>query len=535
MIIRSFKAKKLVTLLALGLLLCFIGTAEVFAAKYGGILRATHRGNPPSLSIHQEATVSTNFPVMPAYNNLVIYDPMVPKESLDSIIPELALSWKWTDGGKNLVFKLRKGVKWHDGKPFTSLDVKDTFDVVRGASRKRMKLNPRKLWYFNVDKITTNGDYEVTFHLKRPQPSLLAMLASGYSPVHPAHIPPNQLRTKVVGTGPFKLKEYKRDQRLVYVKNKDYFIKDRPYLDGIIISIIKSRSSRFSALVAKQVDMGFPYDVNQPAYETLKKQAPTLEFVESASTVSENLIVNTKKPPFNDPKVRLAASLAIDRDAIIKSIHRGRAFKGGAMMPPPWGVWGIPEKQLASAPGYGEVEKNREQARKLMKEAGYSKENPLKVKLSTRAISIYIDPAVLVIDHLKHAYIEATLDQVETGNWHAKVAKRDYQIGMNLTGVGIDDPDANFYENYTCGSQRNYSDYCNPELEKLFHKQSAEMDFEKRLKLVHEIDLKLQQDVARPILLHRLTYTAWYPYVKNVVMHQNTYNAWRMQEVWLDK
>ena len=535
MIIRSFKAKRIVTLLALGLVLSIFGTSEVFAAKSGGTLRAAHRGNPPSLSIHQEATITTNFPVMPAYNNLVLYDPLVKMESLDSIIPELAESWKWTDGGTKLVFKLRQGVKWHDGKPFTSLDVKDTFDIVRGASKKRMKLNPRKLWYSNIKEITTNGDYEVTFVLKRPQPSLLAMLASGYSPVHPAHIPPNELRTKAIGTGPFKLVEYKRDQRLVYEKNKDYFIKGRPYLDGIVFSIIKSRSSRFSAQVANQVDLSFPYDINQPAYETLKKQAPTLVFVEAASTVSENLIVNTKKPPFDNPKARLAASLAIDRDAVIKSIHRGRAFKGGAMMPPPWGVWGIPAKELQSAPGYGEVEKNREDARSLMKELGYSKEKPLKVKLSTRSISIYVDTAVLVIDHLKHVYIDATLDQVETGNWHAKVAKRDYQIALNLTGVGIDDPDANFYENYTCGSQRNYSDYCNPELEKLFDKQSAEMDFQKRLKLVHEIDLKLQQDVARPILLHRVSLTAFYPYVKNVVLHQNTYNAWRMQEVWLDK
>jgi len=535
MICKSSIVKKIAILLAVGLVLSLFGTMEVFAEKYGGTLRATHRGNPPSLSIHQEATVSTTFPMMPVYSNLVLYDPFKKVESIDTIIPELATSWKWTDGGKKLVFQLRKGVKWHDGKPFTSLDVKDTFDIVRGASKKRMKLNPRKLWYFNIDNITTNGDYEVTFHLKRPQPSLLAMLASGYSPVHPAHIPPNKLRTSAVGTGPFKLKEYKRDQRLVYEKNKDYFIKGRPYLDGIVLSIIKSRSSRFSALVAKQVDMSWVYDVNQNAYETLKKQAPTLVFTEAASTVSENLIVNTKKPPFNNAKARLAASLAIDRDAIIKAIHRGRAFKGGAMMPPPWGVWGIPGEKLKDAPGYGEVEKNREKARGLMKELGYTKEKPLKVKLSTRAISIYVDTAVLVIDHLKTVNIAATLDQVETGNWHAKVAKRDYQIAFNLTGVGIDDPDANFYENYTCGSQRNYSDYCNPELEKLFHKQSAEMDFQKRLKLVHQIDLKLQQDVARPILLHRLTFTAWYPFVKNVVMHQNTYNAWRMQEVWLDK
>jgi peptide/nickel transport system substrate-binding protein len=532
---RSSIPKKIVALLALGLILGIFGPMEVFAEKYGGILRATHRGNPPSLSIHQEATISTVFPMMPVYSNLVLYDPFKKTESMDTIIPELAESWTWSGDGKKLTFRLRRGVRWHDGKPFTSIDVKDTFDIVRGASRKRMKLNPRKLWYFNVTDITTNGDYEVTFHLKRPQPSLLAMLASGYTPVHPAHIPPNELRTRAVGTGPFKLVEYKRDQRIVLEKNKDYFIKGRPYLDGIVITIIKSQASRHAALVAKQVDLSWIYDINHNHFQTLRKQAPRLVFVEAPSCVSTNLIVNNKKPPFNSPKLRLAASLAVDRDAVIKSITQGRALKGGAMMPPPMGVWGIPAKELKDVPGYGEVSVNREKGRKLMQELGYGPNNPLKAKLSTRAIADYVNTAVLIIDHLKQVYIDTTLDQVETGNWHAKVAKRDYQIALNLTGVGIDDPDANFYENYTCGSQRNYSDYCNPELEKLFHKQSAERDFKKRLKLVHQIDYQLQKDVARPMLFHGVAYTAWYSHVKNIIPHQNLYNAWRMQEVWIDK
>ncbi len=517
------------------LLLFLFLVTEAMAAKYGGTLKLIHRGNPPSLSIHQEATVSTVFPIMPVYNNLVLFDPFKKTESMATIIPELAQSWKWSSDNERLTFKLRKGVKWHDGKPFTSKDVKDTFDIVRGASSKRMKLNPRKLWYFNVADITTNGDYEVTFVLKRPQPSMLAMLASGYSPVHPAHIPPNNLRTMAMGTGPFKLKEFKRDQRLVYEKNRNYWVKGRPYMDGMTMAIVKSRSSRYAAMVAGQTDVAFPYDITQPGYITLKKQAPSIVFIEGASTVSENIIVNNRKPPFNNLKLRQAVNLAIDRDSVIKSIHLGAAFKGGAMMPPPWGVWGIPASKLKNVPGYGDVAKNRAEARRLMKEMGYTASNPLRVKLSTRAISIYVDTAVLVIDHLKEVNIAATLEQVETGNWHAKVAKRDYQIAFNLTGVGLDDPDANFYENYACGSQRNYSDYCNRELEKLFDKQSAETDFKKRLALVHEIDMRLQNDVARPMLVHRINYNAHYPFVKNWIPHQNTYNAWRMQEVWLDK
>jgi peptide/nickel transport system substrate-binding protein len=143
---------------------------------------------------------------------------------------------------------------------------------------------------------------------------------------------------------------------------------------------------------------------------------------------------------------------------------------------------------------------------------------------------------VLLIDQLKDIYIDAELDVVETGAWFAKVARKDYSVGLNLTGNGIDDPDQSFYENYACGSQRNYTNYCNKDLEKLFDTQSAETDVEKRKKLVWEIDRKIQEDVARPILFHGHMATCWQPYVKNVtIMVNSSYNGYRYEDVWLDK
>src|SRR5579863_7434708 len=135
-----------------------LAVPQSHAEKYSGLLRAVLRENPPSLSIHEEATISTVWPVMPMYNNLVLYDWDKPVETVEHLTPELAESWAWSDGGKLLTFKLRRGVTWHDGKPFTSADVKYTFDLVRGlVPGKRLKLNPRKLYYDNVKEIQTEG------------------------------------------------------------------------------------------------------------------------------------------------------------------------------------------------------------------------------------------------------------------------------------------------------------------------------------------------------------------------------------------
>src|SRR3954452_2300700 len=148
-------------------LLVISGLAQA-AEKQGGIFRVYHRDSPGSASIHEEATYSTNVPFMPVFNNLVLYKQDVAQNSIDSIVPELAESWSWSDDKKALIFKLRQGVKWHDGKPFTSADVKCTFDMLQGKSQNKFRKNPRKDWYFNLEEVTADNPTQATFHLKRP-------------------------------------------------------------------------------------------------------------------------------------------------------------------------------------------------------------------------------------------------------------------------------------------------------------------------------------------------------------------------------
>jgi peptide/nickel transport system substrate-binding protein len=510
--------------------------AQAQQPKSGGILHIYHRETPPSLSIHEEATFSVNAPAMGIYNNLVMYDQHKPQNSESTIVPDLATSWAWNSNKTELTFKLRQGVKWHDGQPFTAKDVKCTFDLLQGKAQDKFRKNPRKDWFAEVADVTVKGDDEVTFHLKRPQPSLLAMLASGYTPIYSCHVPAAQMRTHPIGTGPFKFVEMKQNESIKLVKNPDYWKKGLPYLDGIEYTIIKNRATAVLAFVAGKVDMTFPTEMTAALEKDIKKQDPTAICEIAPINVSTNLIVNREKPPFDNLELRKAMAMALDRKAFIDIIYQGQADAGGALLPPPEGVWGMPPEVLKTIPGYGDVNKDREQARAIMTKLGYSANNPLKIKVSTRNLATYRDPAVVLIDQLKTIYIDAELEPVESSQWFAKVARNDYTVGLNLTGNGIDDPDQAFYENFGCGSERNYTHYCNKDLQKLFDEQSVETDVAKRKKLVWEIDKKLQEDVARPILMHARSGTCWKPYVKNMtIMTNSAYNGYRYEDVWLDK
>ena len=511
------------------------GTAH--AEKSGGILKLHHRGNPGSASIHEDASYSTNIPFMGIYNNLVMYDQSVAVNSIESIVPDLATSWQWNADKTKLTFKLHQGVKWHDGKPFTSKDVQCTFDMLQGKGNNKLRQNPRKAWYTNLDSVTTNGDYEVTFNMKRRQPAFIALLASGYSPMYPCHVDAGKMRTNPIGTGPFKFVEYKRNKSIKVTRNKEYFKKGRPLLDGIEYTIIKDRSTAALAFVAGKTDMGFPLSFSIPMVRDIKKQVPNAVCTIETTNVATNLIVNREKPPFDNADVRRAMAMTLDRKAFIDILYEGNADAGGAMLPRPNGVWGMPIELLRTMPGYSpDVKASRDEARELMKKAGYGPNKRLKIKVSTRNLSIYRDPAVILIDQLKEIYIDGELETIETANWFPKVARGDYSVGLNLTGSAVDDPDQNFYENYACGSQRNYTKYCNKELQKLFDEQSMETDFEKRKALVWEIDKKLQEDVARPIIVHSREGTCWHPHVKGItVMKNSSYNGYRYEDVWLDK
>ena len=514
-----------------------LAAGPALAQKQGGTLRMYIWDNPPSASIHEEATVSTTTPFMALYNNLVLYDQHEKLNTTDNIRPELATSWAWNDDKTRLTFKLREGVKWHDGKPFTAKDVACTLDKLQDKAADKFRKNPRSIWWHNLKEVIVNGDHEVTFQLGRPQASFLSLFATGYNPVYPCHVSAAEMRTKPIGTGPFKFVEFKSNESVKVVRNPDYWRKGHPYLDGIDWRVISNRSTRALAFVAGEFDMTFSLDLTVAITKDVQSQLPKAICELQPTNNSFNLIVNREVAPFNDPKIRSALALALDRKAFVDIITDGKGKIGGVMLAGPEGSWGMPPEVVAALPGYGaDVEKSRAEARKIMEGLGYGPGNPLKVKVATRNIPLYRDPAVLLIDQLKKIHVEGELDVIDTSVWFAKVARGEYTVGMNLTAAALDDPDVNFYENYACGSERNYTKYCNQDVEKLIDQQSRETDLAKRRKLVWDVEKKLAEDVARPIITQGVAGLCWQPYVKNFVLHHNSiYNNWRFDDVWLDK
>jgi len=517
-------------------LLVAVAAEPASAQKMGGILKMYSPDSPASMSIHEEATPVATRPVMAVFNNLVLFDEHVPQNSLSSIVPDLATGWSWNEDGTELTFPLHQGVRWHDGKPFTAKDVQCTWDMLTGKSSEKLRVNPRKSWYRNLAAVTTTGDYEVTFHLNRPQPAFLTLLASGYSPIYPCHVSARDMRQHPIGTGPFKFGEFKPNEYIKVTRNPDYWKKGRPYLDGIEYTIIRNLSTAILAFVAGKFDMTFAYSVTEPLLKDVTNQMPDAICELTPIGVNRSLIANREKPPFDNPDLRHAMALSFDRKAFIDIVTEGKGDIGGVMQPPPEGLWGMPPEILKTLAGYDpDVQKNRAEARQIMEKLGYEPDRRLKVKVSVRDLPFFRDPTVIMIDQLKEVYIDGELEMIDTANWLPKVMRKDYIVGLSPVGGGPD-PDQNLYLNYGCGGELNYNGYCNPDVDKLIDRQSIEADQEQRKQLVWEIERKLAEDGARPIFFYDRRATCWRPHVKGLTIMVNSIsNGARMEDVWMDK
>ena len=258
-----------------------------------------------------------------------------------------------------------------------------------------------------------------------------------------------------------------RTSRSRSTRNPDYWKKDRPYLDGVEYTIIPNRSTAVLGFVAGKFDMTFPTEISVPLMKDVKNQAPQAVCELVPTNVSTNLLINRDKPPFDNPEIRRAMMLALDRKAFIDILAEGKADIGGAMLPPPAGVWGLPDEDLAKLPGYGpDVEKNREEARAIMKKLGYGPDKPLNGQGR--------DP-----QHRAIPRPGGDPDRPAEARLYRRRARpgRDRELVPEGRAQGLPDrpqPDrqlgrrsgpAILRKLLYCGSQRNYSGYCNKEID----------------------------------------------------------------------
>jgi peptide/nickel transport system substrate-binding protein len=362
------------------------------------------------------------------------------------------------------------------------------------------------------------------------------MLASGFSPMYPCHVDAKDMRTAPVGTGPFKFVSFKSNDTIRLTRNPDYWNKGFPYVDAIEWRIVASRSTRILAFTAGEFDLTFVADVPAALVRDVGKQAPAAQCAYTPTNVPTNVIINRDREPFGNADVRRAVALSLDRRGASDILSEGKADIAGWMLAPPIGAWGMPPEEIAKLSGYGSLEQNRAEARKIMASLGYGPDKRLPVKVSTRDFASYRDAAVLLVDYLNQVYFDAQLDVAESSVWFNRLNRMDYAIGLNLSGVGIDDPDVTLAGGFACKSEMNRTNYCNPDVDKLIEQQSQESDIEKRRQIVWEIERKLAADVARPVIFHNKAGTCWHPHLKGYVHQENSiYNNWRFERVWLDK
>ena len=356
------------------------------------------------------------------------------------------------------------------------------------------------------------------------------------SAVYPCHVAPDVMRKHPIGTGPFKFVEYKPNQHIKVSRNPDYWKPGRPYLDGIEYTIIRNAGTGLLAFASGSVDMVFPLQISLPQLKDLQKQATSAICETTPGMVNRHVIVNRSVPPFDNQELRRAMALAIDRQAFIDILGDGKGEIGTVLQPGPAGLWGISPDQLKDLPGYDpDVQKNRQQARAIMEKLGYGSANRLKVKLTTRDLQLYRDPAVILLDQLKQIYIDAELELVELAAYFPKMRRKEFVIGLNLQTSGPD-PDPTLDLFYGCGSTLNWDSYCNADVDRLIVEQSTEADGNRRKQILWQIERKLSEEVARPIIFYNHSATCWHPHVKGVTIMTNSFfSGYRYEDLWIDK
>jgi len=500
--------------------------------RRGGVLLAVIGADPPSLDPHQESTFANIELVAPLYSTLLQLDPY----SYPKVIGDIATEWKISPDGLLYTFKLRSGVRFHDGSALTATDVKATYDKIIFPPQGVRSV--RKNAYTAVEKVEAPDATTIVFKLKFPSASLLVNLASPWNVILPKKYldkDPNYFKTNVVGSGPFKFKGYTRGATFEGERNPDYFIKDRPYLDGYKFFISSETSVRAAAIRSGRAYIEFR-DLPSAEVEAIKKQLGDKVVVQTTPMTGRwNIAPNTTVKPFNDVRVRKALTLGMDRYTMSKVLFplTGLRDIGGLLRPGT--EFAMPTADLEKMPGFGrDMEKNRAEAKKLLAEAGYP--NGLKVVLKNRNVKLpYQDFAVFIIQEWRKIGVEAENRPLETAAWFSDGQDTgNFELIVAPAVEYMDDPDM-FLGRYVTDSTQNWARFSDPRVDDLFSRQARSLDPTERKRLINEIDKIVLENVYTIEGLWWTRNLVQWAKVKNYVAPPNHYTNQKLQDVWLSE
>jgi peptide/nickel transport system substrate-binding protein len=521
----------------LAALVVFVLAPPIFAAqaekpRSGGELVFAVGGTPPSYDGHRETTFAMLHPIAPHYSTLLRFDP----QNYPKIVGDVAESWTISKDALTYTFKIRKGIKFHDGSELTSRDVKATYDKI--IFPPQGVVSARQASYELVKKIEAPDAYTVVFQLKHLSASFLANLASPWNFIYKADIlekDPRWYEKNIMGTGPFTFVEYVAGSHWVGKKNPNYFIKDRPYLDGYRAVIIRDTAPRVAAVRSGQALVEFR-GFNPAARDDIVKSAGSKVVVQESPWACNILVsINNEKKPFNDVRVRRALSLAIDRWGASQALSKISVMKyvGGLLRP--GSPFATPEAELTKLLGFGKnVDAARKEARRLLKEAGVP--DGFTFTLKNRNVKEpYEFAGVYVIDQWRQVGLNVNHVQQEEGPYFNDFRQGNYDAGIDFQCDFMDEPDLQLFRFVSSDkSPINYARYKDNVLDELYERQSRETDPKARLKLLRQFEKRVLDDK-----LYQFDLLWW----QRIVPHLSKLKGWKitpshyvnqdLRDVWL--
>ncbi|MBI2906909.1 MAG: ABC transporter substrate-binding protein [Chloroflexi bacterium] len=498
--------------------------------RSGGILTIAHMSNPVDLDPLENTSISTLSLNGPVYSQLFQFDPF----DNDKVIADLAEKWEFSADGKVATLFLRKGAKWHDGQPFTADDVKFSLEFM--TDPKNPKVNRKLLNLIAIDKVEVVDPTTAKLMLKAPSASLLVQLALPHSAIGPKHIaqkaakPDAALDWTIVGTGPMKYKEYVNNSFYSVVKNPDYFIKGRPYLDGIRYYIVADPATRLAGFRTGQIMLTAPNIGLAPSHAKIaEREIKGVQIVQHPRGVFNAFFMNPDRKPWGDSKVRRAVSLGTDRQAAIDALGEGIGSFGTPVTP---GEWSLSEDEIIKTPGYRmPKDADRAEAKKLLAEAGFPQ--GFKTSILVRNWSEYVRIAEFMKDQLSRIGIDAAIDPVEQNIERVRRfgAKPDWDTLVATAAIDNNDPaGANKY--FLKGNDFNFFD---EEIDRLWQEQDTILEFAERRKLVLEVQRRFLEISPYVVLFWTKNITGIWPQVKNFKPGNGQYTNLRHENTWLAK
>ena len=523
---------------ALALSLSAPSMALAQTPKRGGTLRISNGGDPPDFDLHQSATYLTQFVGAPCYSTLLRIDP----SDYNKLVPDLAEKYDVSADGKTVTFKLRSSVLFHNGMTLTAEDVVYSLDRIRKPPAGLV--SPRKGLLGNITNVKAVGDLTVVITLAQAQLDFPFLVSNPYNVIlckkvaEPLDAQGQGMKRQIVGTGPFKLTQAV-DGQIYEMERFDKYFGKAAYLDKLQFFPIKGEIERSAALQGKRIDACFFFP-NESVLSTLRK-VPDITELRRPTPTFINLIPNVKMKPFDDPRVREAISLAIDRDAFIKTVGplAGAAFHSKGLMLPgsPYSLSDTEVKQFGgydTLPGMGgNVAANRQKAMTLLEQAGVPK--GFKVVMIARGdVPAFRDSSINIAAQLKTIGLDASVDIRDAGAFYAAENKGDFQLIAHSVALSGSLPDQILGEGYTSFGGRNYGQWKDDSIDDRFRAQSAEPDPDKRKKLIHDFQIAFLKTYFQINL-------AWVGYgaahsksVKGWNAMPDLYANMQMDTVWLD-